>query len=527
MNHFLLKWAIAGVFLSTFAMAASNAYVSEIDKSFTVHKVGVLPVVDNVGGIYSRSVESKINELIKESHRFDLIEIKSADARKTIDDYEVDPEAIKNIGKKYGVDAVISARVGKKEKTIDIILDMFLTADGLLLSQDRIENEPQFEISDVERKTIELYSRVVGKLPYKALVLSRQGNRVTLDIGGRDGIRSNTIVSVEHIISAKRHPKFNFLLSTEKEIMGKIKIIKVDDTLSFGVVLQEKDRGVVGPDSKITGLDFVNYTESLPGAESLQPTQAADLGQNAISFGKNPKEWLPPRQPSFGRVGVSLGLGTYHSAISLRNAGSFSGDVPVYPQLGVSSEIWMTPSWYLGGLIQQGVMSVTNPQTGTPTKLGANTSHYDVHFGYKFLLQDDFWGPVINLHLGFAKYTLFIDASTPLTFTSSSYSGLYGGLGGSVPLSSDRRYYFDVNLDRYLFPSMVESPSTSGAGSDNSVTSFSFGGSYKMTSQFWVSAHLGFEFYSSTFTGTGSRNDTGLNASQSLTTLTSGIDYLF
>ncbi len=523
------KAAATAVFiLSSLCLAADNAYISETDKLLTVHKLGILPVIDNVNGLYSRYIENKLSSLVKEGHRFDLIEVKDVDPRLTPEDYEADSNLIKNLGKKYGVDGFLAARISKQEKAVDLTVDLFLTNDGQLIAQDHVENAPKFEVIDIERKTADLYSKVIDKLPYKGLVLSRQGNRVTLDIGGRDGIRNNTIVSVEQIISAKRHPKYKFLLSTEKEIMGKIKVIKVDETLSFGIVLQEKDHGVIAPDSKITGLDFVTYSDIPLGSDSLLPVKTNEPAQNSVSFGKNPREWLPPRQPSFGKIGLGLGLGTYHSAITLQNAGSFAGDVPVYPQLNLTGEIWMTPNWYLGGLIQQGVMSVSNPQTvSTPTKLGANTAHYDVHGGYKFLLQDDFWGPQINLHFGFSKYSMFIDASTPLTFTSTSYSGLYGGIGGSLPITSDRTYYFDVNLDRHILPGMTETPSSSGSGSDNSVTAFSFGGSHKITTQFWLVAHVSFEFYSSTFTGIGSRNDTGLNASQSLTTLTSGIDYLF
>jgi hypothetical protein len=518
--------------------AGKNTYVSQADKLLTVHKLGVLPVTDNVNGLYSRYVENKLTGLIKSGHRFSLVEIKDADARPTLDDYESNQELIKRLGTKYGVDGLLGARVSKQSGGVDMTVDLFLTADGKLIAQEQITGDPRFEVTDLENKTADLYGKVINKLPYKGLVLSRQGNRVTIDVGAKDGIREGTIVTVEQIIAIKRHPKFHFLLSSEREIMGKIKIAKVDETLSFGVVLQEKDKGVIGLDSKVTGLDFVTYAE--PAANGVLPPAGPEPLNDPVSFGKNPREWKPPEQPGYGKIGFTLGLGSFRDSITLLDVpsntqSSYSDNVTVYPQLKLSSEIWLTPHWYLGAGIQQGVLSVTNPQSGSsPTKLGANTAHYNLQLGYKFLLQqEDFWGPQINFHMGFAKYSLSVDASTPLTFTSMSYSGLVGGIGGSIPINVERTYYLNVNLDRYLFPSLSETPASSGGTSDNSVTFFSFGGSRKLTPQFWIVAQLDFEFYFTTFGGTGTRQNgtggavMGLNSSQTLITLNGGIEYLF
>jgi hypothetical protein len=513
------------------AQSSGTTYVSNVDKMITIHKIGILPVTDNVGGLYSRYVESKLSDLVKNSHRFDLGGIKDIDASLTLDDYETKPDLVKNIGKKNGIEALIAAKIVKRSKGVEITVDLFLSTDGELFAQETASSN-RFGTKDVEDQTSDSYSKLIAKIPYKAMVLSREGNRVTLDIGTRDGIRENIVVTAEQIIALKRHPKFNFVLGTEKEILGKIKIVKADDTLSFGVVLQEKDRGVVGPDTKITGLDYVVYGDG--STTSLQPGPGDSFPKDSVSFGKHPKEWLPPKQPSIGKVGIALGLGSYHNALTAITAASgqqsWSSDVGIYPQLEIDGEIWITPQWYAGATISQGVLSMANPQSGsTPGDLGSNNSHFDFRGGYKFLLQDDFYGPQMNLHLGISKYSNFIDASTPITFTSVSYGGMYLGVGGSIPLNNERSYYFDVNLDRYLGPSFTETPVTSGANSDSSITTFNIGGSYKLTNQFWLKAHLDFEFYSTTFSGVGTRpnGDYGLNTSQSLITLFSGVDYMF
>ncbi|MDZ4676492.1 MAG: hypothetical protein SGI74_03195 [Oligoflexia bacterium] len=514
-------------------VSVKNSYHSQIDKQITVRKVGVLPATDNVNGLYARHLENKLNELLKNTHRFDQVEVKDANAQNSIEDYEGQPELIKKLGIKNNAEAFVAGRVLKQKKGLDITLDLYLVSDGQLFVQELVANEPIMQTKELEQKTTEMFNKLINKIPYKGLVLSRQGNRVTIDIGARDGIRNNTVVSVEQVISLKRHPKFNFLLSTEKEIMGKIKIIKADETLSFGIILSEKDQGVIAPESKVTGLDFITYAD--PTAEMFRPTPHGELGQDNVSFGKNPREWLPPKQPTLGKIGLGLGLGSLRSSTSIQNTitneqKSYSGDAPIYPQIDLAAEIWLTSNWYMSGLIRQGVFSVPNPEAGgAPSRLAANNAHYDLHGGYKFLLQDNFWGPQINLHAGFAKYSMFVDASTPLTFTSTSYSGMYLGLGGSLPITNDHAWYLDINLDRFLYPNVTETPVSSGATSDTTITAFSFGGSYKLAPQYGLHAHLNFEFYSSTYSGAGNRGNgiIGLNSSQSLTTLITGIDYMF
>jgi hypothetical protein len=512
---------------------AQTNYVNPLDKSLTIKRVAILPVHDNVSGIYARTVEAKLLDLVKASHRFDLVDVKDFNVQLSLDDYAKDSELVKSYKAKHNVDALIGGRILKQERTIDVALQVFLTSDGKLLVEDKTDNISQFRTSEIEATTAEHYHRLINRLPFKGLVLSRQGQGVTIDLGLRDGLRKDMVLSIEQILSLKRHPRFNFILGSEKEVLGKIRILKADETLSFAAIIHEKERGVIEPNSKVTGIDFVTYsspnapTAIGPDLGSLQPSEDK-LSGDPVSFGKNPKEWLPENRPRYGMLGVGLALGNYRNSISLRSAGSFSNTTPIYPQLDVFGEIWITPRWFVGADMRQGILSIANTQpASTPSTLNATTSRYAIHGGYRFLLQDDFFGPRIDTLLGFSRHTLFVDASTPLTYTSTTYGGLYIGVGGSAPLSSDNVYVFDVLLTRHLFPSLTETPQSSGATSDNSVTIFSFGGQYKLNNQFRFAVHLEFEFFSTTYTGGGTRGDAGLNASQSSTNLLLGIHYLF
>ena len=498
----------------------ANVYVSETDRLLTIHKIGVLPGTDNVNGLYARYVEDKLGNLVKNAHRFDLGTIKDLDPRTTLDDYESDPALVKKIGTTNNVEALLGVHVNKLKTGVEIIVDLFLSGDGNLFAQETFTTENRFGVAEVENKTGDLFAALVKKLPYSGLILSRQGNRVTMDLGTRDGVHDNMIVSIEQVILLKRHPKFHFILASEKELLGKIRIVKADETLSFGTVLSEKDAGVIATDSKVTGLDFVNYADpSSPG--QLQPGPGGDMAQQSISFGKHPQEWLPPKLPTLGKIGIGLGLGSDQDSMNLAS-GNLNAGAGLYPQLDVSGEIWLTPNWYAAAEIGQGVMSVSNPGGSGPSSLGANNGHYDFHGGYRFLLQDDFFGPLIDVRGGLNKFSFSVDPSSPMT--SINYSGFYIGLGGSAPVTVARDWYIDADLDLFILPSSSETAGTAGTSGNTAnanITKFNIGTSHKLTNQFWIQGHIFFERYSTTY------SDTGNSSQQQLITLLTGVEYMF
>ena len=216
--------AIFILLFSTMSFAQSGSpsnSLADLDHSLTIHKLSVLPVSDNEGDLYARPVENTLKDSIRKNHHFEFVDAKNTDPRTTLDTYESRPDLVKNLGTTLKTDALIGAKIEKSDKTVNITLDLFLVSDGLLLAQEHWVDGGSFSLERIEKKTIDLFVKLNSKIPYKGLILSRQGNRITLNLGSRDGIKPGTDLSIEQIISIKRHPKFKFLLSSEKEIVGR------------------------------------------------------------------------------------------------------------------------------------------------------------------------------------------------------------------------------------------------------------------------------------------------------------------
>ncbi len=511
----------------------SATYVSAVDESLTLRRVAVLPVVDNVGGIYARPIEAQLISLVRDSHRWDQADVAISSAMPSVSELEEKTASFQKLIKNLDADAFFVAAASRGPNGLSLRLDLFLKKDGKLLAQELLKEHPRTEIPQLKEQVKILYDRLVAKLPYQGLILSRQNNRVTINLGKSDGLKKDQIVSAVQIITVTRHPKFGFLLSTDKEILGRIKILKVDDTLSFGAIISERERGAIRRFAKITSLEVVNYGDP----NSLSPDADKDLSKRpdaGVAFGQDAKEWVPAKPPAFGEVGGRLGLGIYNTSLNI-NSGCCEAKSAFYPSLALHGELWLTPQWIARAEIIQGVLSTPNPRAGsTPGDLNHSYSRYSLVFGYNFLLHDDFFGPKLQLSAGLAKANMFVDDSSPRSLTSTSFSGLEVGLLGLFPVTDEKIWYLGGKFNLFLFPKMSESPITSGGDPKASIADFSIFVQKKLGQNLRAEGSLDFSLYSANYSGDGNRLDptgttpeTAGSLSQRHTILSGGIVYMF
>ena len=254
-----------------------------------------------------------------------------------------------------------------------------------------------------------------------------------------------------------------------------------------------------------------------------------DRSDSDVTFGKNPGEWIPVQPPTFGQVGIKLGFGTFRNNVSLASAGNLTASSSLYPSIGLFGEIWLNPTWIIRGDIFQGIATTSNPRSGSsPSEINNQISKYAIAVGHNFLLHDDFFGPKLQLRGGISSYRAYADASTPLAFTTVSYSGLVLGVLGTLPVTKDKRWSLGAGLNMTFMTKLSESPGSSGSGAENSITDFNVYGEHRIRPNLNVIAGMDFSLYSTSFSG-GTRpdGDTASTLSQRHTVLNAGIAYLF
>ena len=503
--------------------SGETIYHSPEDDLITIRKIAVLPIIDNVGGIYGRPLEKHLIDIIQKDHHWDFAEFNLVGPLVSPEELEANSEQVKQLSSGTEADALLIGRLIKGPNGISMKLDMFSTKDYKLMSFAEFKNLNRFEVKELQEKLKDLFSDVVKKIPYDGIVLSRTGQTVTVNLGKNDGIEGGQVLSVVQIVKLNRHPKFNFLINAEKEVLGKIKLVKVDDTLSFGKVVLEKEKGVIQKNAKISGLDFIKYnvTESLSENTSTKD-QLLNRPDGLVTFGKGATAWLPKRPPTFGMVYAGLGNSLY--SYTVQQSGGLTADSLFNPYINLGGELWISSTWTMHLQIRQGILSIKNPKAGSsPSDLSASMSSYEFLLGYKFRLSPSIWGPQVEMLAGMSNYDLKVDDSSPRSLTSTKYSGIKLGLRGSYPIDKKQDWSLGADLSFFFNPSLNEAPASSGSGADSSINHFGIFVIRKIDLNVLMQAGLDFELFKTNFS---SASDT-TSSSQKYTSLNFGLGYMF
>lgn len=510
------------------ALDNSRTLVSADDDLVTIRSISVLPVSDNLQGIYSRPLENFLIERVKKDHHWDYVQANTVGVILSPQEMEQEPAKVRELALGVKADALLAAKITKGPSGISLRLDLFLARDGLLFAQAESNQLQQFDVKSIEEHAGQLWSRIKSELPYQGRVLSREGTRVTVNFGRLDGITADTMVNAVQILKLKRHPKFNFVVGSEKEIIGKIKILKVDDTLSFGRIILEKEKGAISKDTKLAGLDSVSYPEASSLSASDSGGDPLTRADSSVSFGKNPSAWVPKNPPTFGQVGARLGLGQYAGNISLEGVGSLNTSNGLYPSVTLDGELWITPEWSAHARLTQGIIPVSNPRSGSsPNELSQSQTETELLLGYTFHSGASVWDAKVLALFGLATYRLYTDDSSPRGVTTMDFSGFKFGAKGSVPVTPDQEWSAGAYIFFHLNPTMKESPVSSGDDNDATINQFGITTGRRLSEHLRAEASLDFSIYSAKFSGSGSRAEPATSASHRHTGLTAGIYYMF
>ena len=416
MRAILIALAVFGAHL-VHAQTPARGFVSLPDQDLSVKTVTMAPLSDNVDGIYARPLNDTLSELLRNDPQWNLALFPNFTVKTEL--LPDNPAEVQKILRAAHADALFTGRLLKGPGGLNLKLTLFVGSSGLPLAQEEVTETQAFDTAHVRELLTETFRRLRSRLPYRGTVVSRRGQEVTINLGSKEGLRPGDEVPVIQILQLRRHPKLNFMIGSEKVIVGKIRVTKTDDELSFGDLTYEREAGLVAIGFKVLPDEGVNY---LPAGG---PDAAAAMNQRAdknIAFGEKPVEWLPEPPPQYGRVQILGGFGQYSQTVSLTQEGAQNGSNSFTPNLALNGEGWLNRDWFVGFGIRQSAFSIGNPLPGSsPGKLNFSTGKYDVSAGYNFLLSQDFFGPKIQASLGLGKFSSHADASSPAVFLEHGF----------------------------------------------------------------------------------------------------------
>jgi hypothetical protein len=507
---------------------AQNRFVSQLDKDLSVQSIVVPGLIDNVDGIYSRPLSIQLKAIVEGDKQVITTELKNPQ-RVILEELESDPKSALKILSETKTDAILAGRITKGQKGISLRLGLFTGPKGELLLDEKIENFTGFEIADLREQLLSMYGKMKRRLPYQGTILSRKGQVVTLNLGKSNGIHEGDVIDAIQIIKANRHPKFKFLIGTDKEILGKIRVTKAEDYLSFAEIVMERDENILQVSTKLLPISFISYPSIPKTADGKGFEGLNERGDAPLSTGNDAQEWTPNPTPTFGKIAFLLGLGSNTINNNLVTSGSVEGKSGFTPSIHFETEMWLTTKWFADITLRQFIFNVNNGLPGSnPGTLNASVSQYTLQFGYNVLLEERFSGPKFQILGGYTKIDSKIDSSTPTALTSLGFNGFAIGLGGYFPLDEAQNPYgFGANFNYYLTSSVNEAPVSSGSGSSAKMSTLTLYGDYKLSPTLKLRGDLMYDAYNASFSGAGSRAEAADSASLSSTTIAGGIEYLF
>ncbi len=509
----LLTFHIILVLASSICLAQGGVSVqfkSADDELLNIQNIAVAEVIDNVNGVYSKALTEWLLKRIEEDHQWNPISF----SRSLKTDY-LEPEEARKVMAETKSQALITSRILRGPQGLSLRMTLYVGANGYPLIQEGKISPKADAIEDIRKEYQKLYEVVHNRLPVDGEILSRSGNDVTLNVGKNWNLKAGQSVDAVQILKIQRHPKHHFIVGAEKSILGKIKITKVDDYLSFGKILFEKEPNALRVETKILAARAVVYPT---GQETL----------NDPSFGESPAEWVPTPLPQFGKLTIQGGIGSYTQNADLRTFGGIGATSRISPTIKLDGEIWLNQDWYLHLATMQSTLTLSNPiDADSPSQLNTSLSSYTIAGGYNWLLGPDFFGPKMQFSYGLHQWISDPDQSSPtLAFTRMQFGGMYLGFQGMFGLGEGVPWDLGAQFKFYVTKSVSESRSSGNSSSIN-IIDFSLMAKYRKSIRMSYVGNLIFENYSAEFSGASSRPDPAQKISHKNTQLLLGIEYAF
>lgn len=491
-------------------------YISADDAHLTLKTLTVAPAYDNVGGVYQAFAEKELVDLISKDQFWALSSFQWPQKlplnQRRVDIIAEKPEVVQQILNSSQANGMLAAIITKSSNGINVHLILYTQDNGLPLLQLSYQDTSTFEIAKFKEILSELYSQLKQKLPYKALITSRRGNKVTINAGQNASLKMNDQLSVAQIIKINRHPKLKFMTGVEKEIIGQIKLTKVEEFSSFGEITFEKEPGVIEKSSKLLPQNFVSYQTDGQG----QSPQQADV-----------VEWKPQAAPQFGKITLLGGFSDYKLSTVLTSGSSYDSGNKFAPTFLLAGDLWITPEYFLNVSLEQMYFNGLNSLTGSfPSTLNFVVNNMNLLFGYKYALNGNFWGPSLIGSMGYLSQSTSVTDSSPVAFSSFETSGLQLQVGGYFPVSDSNDVGVGLDAKFLLTTNLSESPVDSGSARPT-LSEFCFYGNYLYSTNLNLKAQLNFSAVNSSFSGSGSRTNPARSIDEKLTSYLFGIEYLF
>ncbi len=507
-------------------------YTSAVDQNIIIKTITLAPVYDNVNGIYSAPIQKLLIDLLQNDKVWGYSEYPNLEKKIFVETFDSKSNDVLDVLAKTSSQALMTALITKGPRGLNARLKLYSQDRGLILLEESFQDTETFELGRLREEFVRLYHNLKNKLPYRGFVLSRRALEVTLNLGLQNGVKVGQELTLAQVLKLNRHPKLKTLVGIEREIIGKVKVTKVEPYLSFAQIIFEKETGVVDVGAKVLPTDFVSYPVPLlnrdGGVIGDQITSPMNPVESPQEQSDQPSESnFNSKNGKIGKVTLQGGMTQYKESTSLQSGGSVDANNGMAPTILLGAQLLFFKNVFVDFNIKQSYFNSDHNLTGaTPKNLGYTYSRYSGAVGYNYYIEDSQWGPQVSAALGLTSYKTQVSDTTPTALTSTQTDGLSLKVTGLLPLQPE--YPFEVGIDLLflLSSSFAEAPTHSGSSNSN-ANSIGLFATYAYSPNLRYRFDLTFENINASFSGTGTRPNPASSTTIKTTSQLVGIEYLF
>lgn len=449
----------------------------------SMRKCMLLPIHDSVGGATGYQVFQDVERYLRDSEwcyyrpNSEIINI-LGNYKNKLDEHLRNPDVLRVVAEKTQAGSLIKVDIVSMLKGTEVTLAVYGSNGSDVFYKDtyKLDTTDITLLSQAVRNGLEAYSK---RIPYDGRVLGVLGDQFTIDVGKNYGVVSGAKVTVLRPLKKRRHPLLKEIVEWDSEKLADATVFHVTESQSQAKVnAYESNKRVEMGDWLILG--------DRGGARPLVDQTPYEAKMDDFSFGKLGQLSLAP---TYGSVSSTINSGGTSKKIS----GNLFG-------IDLIAELWATRNWWASLDLSKKFGSL-EPEEGSFSRSSydLDTTRIKIKAGYKYLPLGFFYGPQVDMYLGYARYSYSFDTVAADQVVETTFAGILFGAKGSMPVIKDVRIH--LLLDFIFNPGYDEAVTVRGEDDGTSNFNLEFGGNYQWSPS--MSIYGAFEFVTNkaTFSG--------------------------
>ncbi len=437
-------------------------------ETLTMRKCVLLPISDELDNSIGFKVFEKVEKHLRESNwcyyrpNSEIINILN-NYRKNLSTHLQNAEIIAVIAEKTSAGSLIKIQI-RPAQNGSVIQITIIGQNGSDVYFNESTTIKELDVELMAQTIFNWLNEYQKTIPYDGIVTSVLGMQVAIDAGTDNGLSEGTEFKIVKPIRKRAHPLLKEIVDWETEVVGRGTIFHANNSQSQGKIKELNKQSSVGVSDWIVKIN-----------STVKETAISKIDESN----------------KFGKLGeASIGLSLNDVSTTLTDTTGASSEIGgLGAGVGVGVETWITRVFWSSLYIDKAFASLKKKEgTFQNSSYSVGPSTLKLKFGYKYLPLGFFYGPQLDIGLGYGNYSFSHDNNTTDGLTKFSYKGVLFTARGTIPIKNVIRA--GIGLDVLVSPTYAEEVNIYGEAESTSSYDLSFFGRYNYAPAMTLDAEL-------------------------------------